>query len=870
MGDSTPDIHGSSAGAMAQERERAHRALEEANAALAQQADELRAAVELLERRTLAAESAQREAEIARTYVDRIFAQAPVAVAVHSGPDHVFTIANAAYTALVNERPLIGLSVCDALPELEGQGIHEVLDTVYTTGERAQITEMPLLLQRRADSPPEQRVFDFTYQPLRDTDGTVSGIAAVVVDVTDKVAARELVVASERQLRTLADAIPTLAWTARADGFIDWYNARWYEYTGTTLGDMAGWGWQSVHDPVQLPVVMERWRAGIASGEPLEITFPLRGADGTFRQFLTRVFPIRDAEGRVLRWFGTNTDVDAERTAREEAERAVDRTERLQALTEALAGVRTIGDVVNVVVAEASVVMGAGTAVLVLRQRGADRAVVAQHTGLTATLVDEWKTFDITHGGPTADCLRTGNAIYIESREGADGLFARYPEKHDVWRTLGTQALAALPLVLDGDVIGAMRFTFTEPRQFSVQDRAFFVSFARQCAQAVGRALLIVAEQEAIHAIEDRDTRLRFAMDIAALGAWDLNLATRTVWRSPRHDQIFGYEAMLPEWTYDMFLAHVVDEDRARVDADFSAALAGNTAWDFTCRIRRADGAERWITARGEPTGPQGKDDRLLGVVRDVTAERDAANALQAAKEEAEAANRSKSEFLAAMSHELRTPLNAIGGYAQILELEIHGPVNAAQRAALARIQHSEAHLLSVINDVLNFAKIEAGRLEYHMQNILLSEALSMILPLIEPQLVAKRIAHEIRVPSGVVVYADREKLQQVLLNLYSNSVKFTDPGGEVVADVAEREGAGEGAVFIRVCDTGIGIPRDKQHTIFDPFVQVHRNLTRTTEGTGLGLAISRDLARGMGGDLRVRSVEGQGSTFTLTLQRGR
>src|ERR1700694_4998226 len=114
---------------------------------------------------------------------------------------------------------------------------------------------------------------------------------------------------SEEQFHTLADSIPNLAWWANADGYITWYNRRWYEYTGTTPEQMEGWGWQSVHDPNELSKVLENWQASIATGEPFEMAFPLRGADGIFRPFLTRGFPLKDAAGRVLQWFGTNTDV---------------------------------------------------------------------------------------------------------------------------------------------------------------------------------------------------------------------------------------------------------------------------------------------------------------------------------------------------------------------------------------------------------------------------------------------------------------------------------------------------------------------------------------------------------------------------------
>jgi PAS domain S-box-containing protein len=127
----------------------------------------------------------------------------------------------------------------------------------------------------------------------------------------------ELLRESERQFRSLADSIPTLCWTAGPDGSIHWYNQQWYNYTGTTWEDMAGWGWQSVHDPETLPSVLERWRDSIAKGVPFEMTFPLRGADGLFRPFLTRIQPVRDAAGRVVRWFGTNTDISPQREAEE-------------------------------------------------------------------------------------------------------------------------------------------------------------------------------------------------------------------------------------------------------------------------------------------------------------------------------------------------------------------------------------------------------------------------------------------------------------------------------------------------------------------------------------------------------------------------
>jgi PAS domain S-box-containing protein len=246
----------------------------------------------------------------------------------------------------------------------------------------------------------------------------------------------------------------------------------------------------------------------------------------------------------------------------------------------------------------------------------------------------------------------------------------------------------------------------------------------------------------------------------------------------------------------------------------------------------------------------------------------EATEVAERAQREAMAANTAKSQFLAAMSHELRTPLNAIAGYLELIETGVYGPVTEAQHRALRRAQRSEQHLLSLINDVLNFAKLEAGRIEYHLEDLPLDEVVSQMMPMIEPQLAARGITHDAHVAPGIMVRADRDKLQQVLLNLLSNAAKFTESGGRVTVETVACDAMPPDGVCLEVTDTGCGIPADKLEEIFDPFVQVHRKLTRVTEGSGLGLAISRDLARGMGGDLRVRSIEGEGATFMLLLHK--
>ena len=264
--------------------------------------------------------------------------------------------------------------------------------------------------------------------------------------------------------------------------------------------------------------------------------------------------------------------------------------------------------------------------------------------------------------------------------------------------------------------------------------------------------------------------------------------------------------------------------------------------------------------------------ERLLADAQAARTEAETARAEEeAARARAEGASRAKSEFLAVMSHELRTPLNAIGGYAELMELGIRGPVTELQRDDLARIQRSQRALLGLINEVLNYARLEAGAVHYDLTQVPIAEAVGAAEMLVSPQLRAKGLGYTwAGGDPGLMVRADRDKLQQILLNLLTNAIKFTNVRAGLPGRVDVSCEDGGDAIRIRVHDTGVGIPADKLGVIFEPFVQVDARLTRQHEGVGLGLAISRDLARGMGGELTVESTLGDGTTFTLTLPAAR
>jgi signal transduction histidine kinase len=246
------------------------------------------------------------------------------------------------------------------------------------------------------------------------------------------------------------------------------------------------------------------------------------------------------------------------------------------------------------------------------------------------------------------------------------------------------------------------------------------------------------------------------------------------------------------------------------------------------------------------------------------------------ARLEAEAASRAKSEFLAIMSHELRTPLNAVLGYSELMELGISGPVTEKMRDQIGRIRISAVHLLGLVNDILDLAKVEAGRLQVSSGPCSAEGTVAAAIALIQPQAAARGLELTVLpAPAPPPVFrGDDERVRQILVNLLSNAVKFTAPGGKISVEIARsktpdpdtRLPHSRSYVSFRVNDSGAGIPEEKLLSIFDPFVQVESGHARSREGSGLGLTISRRLARLMGGDLTVRSTVGEGSSFTLWL----
>jgi PAS domain S-box-containing protein len=729
--------------------------------------------------------------------------------------------------------------------EVIGPQIEQVMTTGVATWHEDQY--LPIYRNGRLDDV----WWTYSYSPVIDDDGTIQGTLVVCQETTTRIVAEnerrrllaerqqagEQLRESEARLRAIFDGTNEYIGLLSPDGTVLEANRAALEFASNTRESVIGtlfwtgpWFAQTEGAPEQIRAAITQ----AARGELVRTEATLARPNGEELTFDISLRPIRDADGRVQFIVPEGRDI-TERHRTELALRASESRYRtlFDSLDEGFCVVEVIFD---------------GDTAIDYRYVEANPAFIAQ-TGM-----------------PNPVGRRITELV---------------PDIETYWmHTYGQVATTGIPIRFDAPSVPLNRW--------------FDVYAFRIGSEAEPRVAILFTDVTAkVHAERERDRLLaELEIERSRLSeAFRLAPSFLAILRGKDHvfefvnDAYYGVVGhreliglplaeALPEVRDQGFvelLSSVLDSGAPYVGREVPITLARTADGkqetryvDFIYQpLTESDGSRSGVVAHGSDVTEQvlarQRVERLL--VESEAARLEA----EQARAEAEAANRTKSEFLAIMSHELRTPLNAIGGYAELMELGIRGPVSPLQREDLRRLQASQRHLLGLINEVLNYAKLETGTVHYEFEPVRVREALVAAESLVAPQARAKGLRLTVhQCDEEVDAIADAEKLRQVLVNLLSNAVKFTDRGGDIAmscAAVGDR-------IAIRVQDTGIGIPADKLSGIFDPFVQVRSDLNRPHEGTGLGLAISRDLARGMHGDLVVESTLGAGSTFTLTLPR--
>ncbi|MDH5387574.1 MAG: response regulator [Gammaproteobacteria bacterium] len=368
--------------------------------------------------------------------------------------------------------------------------------------------------------------------------------------------------------------------------------------------------------------------------------------------------------------------------------------------------------------------------------------------------------------------------------------------------------------------------------------------------------------------------RLERGQLYAGIGTWDWDVRTNDVYWSDKVKQLYGYSSEVSPVTYEHFINIVHPEDKSAVENAINACLEKGIKYDIEHRVVWPDNSVHWMLERGDVLrNEDGEPLHFLGVVQDITQQKSAELGLIEARKDAEEANRAKSQFLSSMSHELRTPMNAILGFSQLLIMDTEQPLNESQKDSLVEVYKAGKHLLELINDVLDLARIEAGRIDLSIEVIVTAEVISEALQLITP-LVQKRGIEISLVQDGAeikieqllsmvnAVRADRVRLKQVLLNLLSNAVKYNRKNGKII--IACNLGDNN-VTRISITDTGIGIDPKQQSRLFKAFERLGAEQTEI-EGSGIGLMITKNIIELMGGTIGMSSQPDVGSTFWIEL----
>jgi PAS domain S-box-containing protein len=697
---------------------------------------------------------------------------------------------------------------------------------------------------------------------------------------------------SEERFRQVAENIPQAFWLLESGRVLyisPAYDAIWGRPREPLYNSGESY-LQSIH-PDDLPGVMQ-FVNQLVLDTPTPYEYRIVRPDGAVRWISSRAFPVRDAKGAIYRVAGFSEDITArkeaevemarllslEQAARAEAEEGRRRLDFLAqasaALAESLDYETTLGRVAELAVPAfadwciVDVVQDDNTV-----RRVATAAADAHERGALAELRARYPlTWDSPQ--PAAQALRSGRPLLIAgfADEAALRATTRDPEHFRIISALAPRSTIAVPLVARGHVLGAVTFAQSKSaRHYGAADLALAEELVHRCAMAVDNARLYRKAQQEIadrvraevgrRASEDRFRRLADnAPDI--IFRYRVQPTPGPEYISPAVKHVLGYTA--EEILASPGLEHTIvhPDDRHFFNPEMLARR--NRPTELT-RWRRKDGSLIWMESRSVPVFDEtGQMVAIEGIARDVTAKKQAEDALQHAKEAAEAASRAKSQFLANVSHEIRTPLNGVLGMAQLLA---GTQLTAEQEEYLREIRGSGATLLALLNDLLDFSKIEAGRLDLEFLPFDLRDCAGGAIKALAPRASEKglELIFDFRPDVPEAVVGDTVRLRQVLLNLLGNAVKFTD-AGQVVLGVEREPAAGDRpTLHFWVSDTGVGIPAAKQDLIFEAFTQADGSTTRRYGGTGLGLTIARRLVELMGGRMWVESAENMGSTFHFT-----
>lgn len=643
----------------------------------------------------------------------------------------------------------------------------------------------------------------------------------------------------EINFQQFAETLPHLVWSARVDGVTDYYNSRFLQYLGKSLEEMYGSTWAETLHPEDRPRSMANWTATCASGVDFYEEYRIRrAADGRYVWHEGRATPLRDAGGKIVRWLGTCTEIEERKRA--EAKQAL--------LVEAISQLLTSEEPQQVIETLCRKVMAFLDCQLFFNFL-VDEEQGRLHLNACAGISkeEEREILWLDYGVAVCGCAAR-DACRIVAEE-----IQSTPDPRTVLvKSYGVRAYACHPMVAQGRVLGTLSFGTRTRDRFSMDDLELMKTVAGHVAIALERKRIE-------RLLRDSEELYRAIGESIDYGVWVCDPEGRNTYASPSFLNLVG---LTREQCSSFGWGDVLHPDDAKKTiAAWKECARTGRVWNIEHRYRGVDGEWHPILARGVPVRDDHGNIRFwAGINLDIAELKNAEEALAKAKLAAEKASQAKSDFLANMSHDIRTPMTvflmALEQMQQIeLEPSAHKLLELADRSAKA--------LRELVDDILDISQIEACRVKLSEEPFKLRFCVRNVVEMFSLAAQEKRLRLTERIAPEVppVIVADQCRLRQVLINLLDNALKFTSQGGVEISVSSTGD-----ALTFAVADTGIGVPKDKHHLLFQSFSQVDNSFHRQHGGSGLGLAICKGLVELMGGTISMRNREGGGSIFAFTL----
>lgn len=721
----------------------------------------------------------------------------------------------------------LGQKAKDCWPEI-WDIIYPLIEQVRNTGESTWSEDQLVPIYRNGKI--EDVYWTFGYSPIYGDAHQVEGVLVVCTETTEKVLTRMAVERSEQHFRTMADNIPNLAWMANDDGWIFWYNKKWYDYTGTTPEQMEGWGWQSVHHPQELPRVLISWKDSIATGQPFEMVFPLKGTDGRFRQFLTRVLPVYNNEGKIYQWFGTNTDITIQ-------------TEAEQSLKESEQRFRTMAEATDVLIA------------------------TSDETSNATYFNKAWTDFT---GRSLQDLLNFGWAdlIYAEDRQAFIDLYLNAFKKQQTWN-------AELRVL---NKYGEYRWLLATGPVRHRPDGSF--------AGYISSSVDITERKKAEKALRENEENLRNTILQAPVAMCIL--------RGPEYVVELANARMFELWgkTAEQVMHKPIFEGLPEVKGQgFDAMLEGvyKTGESFY-----AEGVPAKLSRNGKIEtvyinfvyeAYHEADDTISGILTvavDVTAQviarqkieevvTERTKELANANKDLQKSNAELAQFAYIASHDLQEPLRKISTFSQMLENSLGNKIDDHSRKYLNKINYSSARMNDLIRDVLNYSELVKEN------EIFVEVELNKVLENIKTDydLLIEQKEATIQCTDLPIVEAIPLQMSQLFGNLVGNALKFARkevaPVITITASKLSKEELYKSSLDqdldyykIQITDNGIGFKKEYANQIFNIFQRLHRKSEYA--GTGIGLAMCKKIALNHHGDINAAGSNETGAVFNVML----